>query len=78
MREQKCDFGSALKFGREFIGGHFVRPSDEPQRPQLRRVEQAHPVDQDMTEVARRIWRESVDPRGTVVERYLASREIYR
>jgi len=29
-----------------------------------------------MTEVARRIWRESVDPRGTVVERYLASRDL--
>ena len=30
----------------------------------------------DATEAARRIWRESVDPRGSPVERYLASRDL--
>ena len=28
------------------------------------------------TEAARRIWRESVDPRGSPVERYLALRDL--
>ena len=71
MRERRCDFANALKFGREFVGNHSVRPS---YRSQPRRADQEQPP--DATEAARRIWRESVDPRGSPVERYLASRDL--
>jgi hypothetical protein len=37
MRERRCDFANALKFGREFVGNHSVRPSyrSQPRRASL-------------------------------------------
>jgi hypothetical protein len=68
MRERRCDFANALKFGREFVGNH------SSYRSQPRRADQEQPP--DATEAARQIWRESIDPHGSPVERYLASRDL--
>jgi hypothetical protein len=71
MRERRCDFANALKFGREFVGNHSVRPSCRSQPPRADREQSP-----DTTGAARWIWRESVDPHGSSVERYLASRDL--
>jgi len=67
MRAKGCNFPEAVKFGHTFCGSTHRRAAVQP-------AKQDDPKQRG--EAALRIWRQSVDPRGTMVETYLASRGL--
>jgi hypothetical protein len=75
QRERGGDFAAALQWARARLGeaphlDHQPRPEARQRAPQGQR--EARPT----ADLARRIWRESVPARGTIVERYLAGRGL--
>jgi hypothetical protein len=70
MRERRCTFREAINFAREFCSLRIIVPRAvaRPEQDRQRRM--------DAMDAASDIWRGSVDPRGAVVERYLASRGL--
>jgi hypothetical protein len=66
MREQGCTFRGALDFARDFVGST-IAPLPPPRRVKPR------PPPRDGW---KRVWHDSVDPRGTLVEDYLRSRYL--
>ena len=62
---------------RDYVVGRLgtTRARCEPQRLPLRAAQEG-PSDQDRINRAAILWHQGVDPRGTIVERYLASRGL--
>ena len=65
-----CDVAEAMRWAREWLG--------EASREGPPRAQASRPMasQQDTTELARRIWAEGADPKGSPVESYLRSRGL--
>ncbi len=74
MHAHDCEFRDALDTARDFLGS--PRPDTAPAPPEI--VLRPTTDDDEAARIARAMsyWNRSVDPRGTVVETYLASRCI--
>jgi hypothetical protein len=74
MHVHDCGFRDALDTARDFLGS--PRPDTAPEPPEIALRSTAD--DDEAARIARAMsyWNRSVDPRGTVVETYLASRCI--
>lgn len=74
MHVHDCGFRDALDTARDFLGS--PRPDTAPEPPEI--VLRPTADDDEAARIARALsfWDRSVDPRGTVVETYLASRCI--
>jgi hypothetical protein len=76
QRERRCTFPEALQWALAWLGTApplACPPRREPhQRPSLSPREPC-----PTAELARRLWRESVSARGTIVEAYLAARGLH-
>jgi len=68
MREKGCTFRGAIDFARDFVGSVVAAPLPQPQ---IREKPRPPPAD-----AWKRVWHDSVDPRGTLVETYLRSRHL--
>jgi putative DNA primase/helicase len=74
-RERGGGFADALKFARSFVGSTAISTP----RPKLKVVggrDHERDAHSSTARLAARIWNESGDPRGTVVETYLRSRGL--
>lgn len=68
-----CTFAEAIE---RLSGKNTSRAAPSPQETRLRPIaaDQGNDSGEDRTAAALRLWNAAVDPRGTLVERYLASR----
>jgi hypothetical protein len=71
MRQRRCSFRGAIDFARDFVGRPSPRnPVSVPDTARASREKKPPP------DAWKRIWHDSVDPRGTLVETYLRSRHL--
>ncbi len=64
----ELDFLPAKQWAIQFVGGHIA--VQEPIEP----LPMLAAANDNYTELAERIWRQAIEPRGTIVESYLAGR----